>query len=301
MHIDRLYKNLLINFMVMMLPVQVNTMQQESRPVDRDLLTAVKNGNVYSVKLLLKMKANVDIRDRYRSTPLTLASCRDYTDIMDRLLTGNADVNAKNESGETALTWASFHDNVDIMDRLIRGDADVNVQADFGRTALIIASCEGHTGAVKMLLTSNADVNTQDNNGRIALTYAVESGKKDVLNVLLKHIRVNTDGSIFDIDRLSGLLEDIVAGLHYKKKNEIVEMVMMFIRYGANFGTEFDGKAFIKKYFPKNAGPLIEDIQKGINEYREDITKVLDNENTICLNVPTALKQLIISFVIPII
>jgi len=299
MHIDRLYKNLLINFMVMMLPVQVNTMQQESRSTYKDLLTAAKNGDVNSVKLLLEMKVNVDIRDQYRDTPLILASCQDYTDIVDRLLTGNADVNAKNTLGKTALTWASFQDNVDIMDRLIRGDADVNVQDFFGKTALMIASYEGHPDIVKMFLTtSNADVNIQDKYDRTALAYAIKGGEKDVLNILLKYIKDNTDGSIFDIDTLSELLQNATGVLCYKKKNEIVEMVMMFIRYGANFGTGFDGKTFIKKYFPKNAELVIEGTQKGINEYRKDITEVFGN-NSLCINAPTALK-LIISFVIPI-
>jgi ankyrin repeat protein len=105
---------------------------EEQKGLNRQLINAVKEGNLKKV---------ID------------------------LLENGADVNAKNNDGYTALMTASREGHKEIVELLIKNGADVNVKNNDGGTALMYASSKGHKEIVELLIKNGADVNAKNNNG----------------------------------------------------------------------------------------------------------------------------------------
>ncbi len=76
--------------------------------IDYPLHHAASEGDMATVKALLKAKAEVNARDRIGRTPLHLAACKGHTAIAKLLIKAGARVNLEAEYG-TPLGWASEH------------------------------------------------------------------------------------------------------------------------------------------------------------------------------------------------
>uniref|UniRef100_A0A3P9IXT2 Ankyrin repeat domain 34Bb n=1 Tax=Oryzias latipes TaxID=8090 RepID=A0A3P9IXT2_ORYLA len=110
------------------------------------------------------------------------------------LLEGGAYINESNEHGETPLMVACKTQHTDALSvpkhRMVRylleNGADPNIQDKTGKTALMHA-CLEQTGAeiVSLLLSSGADPTLEDHAGVSAIVYAVNSGNRDILDVIL--------------------------------------------------------------------------------------------------------------------
>uniref|UniRef100_A0A7N6BV41 Ankyrin repeat domain 34Bb n=1 Tax=Anabas testudineus TaxID=64144 RepID=A0A7N6BV41_ANATE len=110
------------------------------------------------------------------------------------LLEGGAYINESNEHGETPLMVACKTHHTDSQSvpkhkmvwYLLENGADPNIQDKTGKTALMHA-CLEQAGAevLSLLLSSGADPTLEDHAGLSALVYAVNSGNREVLNVLL--------------------------------------------------------------------------------------------------------------------
>lgn len=99
------------------------------------------------------------------------------------------DVNVKNKWKSTPLMIAAGSGNLDIVDLLLKHPRiQVNAQAEYyGRTALIEAALKGHLPVVKMLVTHGADVNATDKTGRnSALVEAIKNRHVNVATYILR-------------------------------------------------------------------------------------------------------------------
>ncbi|KAK3365827.1 ankyrin repeat-containing domain protein [Lasiosphaeria ovina] len=121
------------------------------------LYTAVSNGDVEILRLLLTIGLNID----------------------------------DNGSRYTAFQRAVECAKLDMMQILLEAGANINAPASgcFGATALQIAAIKGHLGIAKQLLDLGADPNARRaaSNGRTALEGAAEHGRIDMIELLLQH------------------------------------------------------------------------------------------------------------------
>jgi serine/threonine-protein phosphatase 6 regulatory ankyrin repeat subunit B len=130
-------------------------------------------------------------------TALTAASglrCREAVEI---LIEAGADVNQKNTNGDTALMLVSMPDffselflgrHIDkaIAEKLLEAaDVNVNIQNNEGDTALIISAKTGKKELVEILIKADADVNIQNNEGYTALMYASKKGYEEIVEMLI--------------------------------------------------------------------------------------------------------------------
>lgn len=84
------------------------------------LMWASAGGHAEAIKLLLRVKANVNARDQHGFTALMGASQGGHLDAMRTLLTARADVNAKEpEDSETALIMAEHNARNDAVALLL--------------------------------------------------------------------------------------------------------------------------------------------------------------------------------------
>ena len=120
--------------------------------------------------------------DTRRATALYVACQHAHYDITSILLQANADPNIQTENGWTPLTIASRKNYTNIVQLLIEHGADINYRLTVtGATALIIASEHGHTDIVRILLEKGADTRIESANGDTALGVA---GNVDIVEML---------------------------------------------------------------------------------------------------------------------
>ncbi|KAH0538358.1 hypothetical protein FGG08_005053 [Glutinoglossum americanum] len=167
---------------------------------------AAENGHEAVVKLLIEAKADVNAKDEYRVTPLSLVAQEGRGAVAD----AKADVNAKDKYRVTPLLLAAQVGHEAVVKLLIEAKADVNVKDNYdGRTPLSWAAQRGHEAVVKLLIEAKADVNAKDKNsgtrppswspferryavfildnaGRTPLSWAAQRGHEDVVKLLVK-------------------------------------------------------------------------------------------------------------------
>ena len=125
----------------------------------RELIEAVRRGNVGTVTNILRNGFNGQFRDREGWSPLHRAAEGGNLEILKKLLNNGADVNDKNEgNGNNALMVASEEGHEEIVQELIKRGADVNAINDEQKSALYLASNNGKRDAAAELLAGGASI-----------------------------------------------------------------------------------------------------------------------------------------------
>ncbi len=106
--------------------------------------------------------AQVNAKNRYAVTPLTLAAVNGSAAVVDALLKAGADANTVGTDGETVLMLAARTGNPDAVRLLLDRGANVNARETWhGETALMWAAAEDHAAVVSLLASRGADLNAR--------------------------------------------------------------------------------------------------------------------------------------------
>ena len=122
------------------------------------LLLACRKGFPKCADLLLKAGADVNIKTRCKSTPLTVAATWDHPKCLQLLIDAGADVNIQTEDKSTALMEAATWDHLECVKLLLTAGAHVNF-ATPESSALHLAAANANHRCVDALLSAGADVN----------------------------------------------------------------------------------------------------------------------------------------------
>jgi uncharacterized protein len=79
------------------------------------LITAVNNGNIDIVKILIANKADVKWKDGFSTTALMYAAAKGNKEIVDLLLDNGADINDTDGKGNTVLSGAKESKNKELI------------------------------------------------------------------------------------------------------------------------------------------------------------------------------------------
>ncbi|KAF3490816.1 Ankyrin repeat domain-containing protein 50 [Arthroderma uncinatum] len=148
------------------------------------LLYAAKLGRFDVVNLLLEAgKVDVDVRDKDGRTALSYAAQNGRRDTIKLLCKCKANANIPDQDRETPLFYAiryrDFHEVVGVVEQLLdEGNANVNVMDIKRHTPLFHAIQRGNT-SLAVLLIARMDpllVTSTDLDGRTPLSYAAEMG-----------------------------------------------------------------------------------------------------------------------------
>jgi len=93
----------------------------------KQLVDASQDGDIKTVRRLLKKGVDVNYEDTDKTTALMMASSRGHLDCLRLLLDHNADVNVQDEEGWTALIFATFWNQVDCVKLLLEYGADISL------------------------------------------------------------------------------------------------------------------------------------------------------------------------------
>jgi hypothetical protein len=179
-----------------------------------DLLTAIQNRDLDSVKALIARGMEVDTVDRAGNTLLMMAARAGNDETVIYLVATGAKVNKRNRFNESALMlaalaghlvtcqflidhdadvdhdgwrpliYAAFGGHNDVIRLLLALNVDIDGASENGTTALMMAAQAGHVATVKLLLGNRADADLKNEAGLTALKWAVKQGHADVASVL---------------------------------------------------------------------------------------------------------------------
>lgn len=101
-----------------------------------DLMGAAFMGDAKAVKEHIVAKTDLNQKDAYGSSALTIAATFGKTEIAELLIKGGADLNVTSADGSTPLHTASFFGRTEIVKQLLDKKADITVRNSFNVTAL---------------------------------------------------------------------------------------------------------------------------------------------------------------------
>lgn len=145
---------------------------------------AVESGCERNVKVLLELKASVNVRDLQDFSPLQIAAGLDRPDILSLLLEAGAEVNPGKGKVESPLLIAMGQGNVLNAKLLLGAGADVNARNSQG-TLLQQAATKGNREIVQLLLDWHADLDLVSSGMSLtARELALREGHMKVLELL---------------------------------------------------------------------------------------------------------------------
>ncbi|MFC2151093.1 ankyrin repeat domain-containing protein [Bacteroidota bacterium] len=112
------------------------TLETKVKAPSMDIHTATFMGDLKAIKQHIAVGSNLNVKDAYGSTPLTIASTFGKTEVAIALMEGGADLNIKNNEGSTPLHTAAFFCRTEIVKALLEKGADKTLKNSYGSTAL---------------------------------------------------------------------------------------------------------------------------------------------------------------------
>ena len=156
------------------------------------LMNAVKNGNEWEVRSLIKSKANVNLKDNDGWTALMYASrYQNDADIIQLLIDNGARINDKNNFGSNSLQLAAcYSNNPDILAKLLENQ---KTSANDLLKAFIMAitsqsnTTESQIAKIKLFIEKGISIN-RFYEGKTPLMYAAEFSKStEIIKLLIEN------------------------------------------------------------------------------------------------------------------
>jgi ankyrin repeat protein len=170
----------------------------------KHLVEICAGGSKDEAERLLAEGAEVEMPDKYGSTPLYAAAEAGHLAVVQLLLQAGADINHANEDGWTPLFIACANGHLGVAEALLRAGADREKPNEGGWTPLHAAADRGRIAVVRMLLLAGADVNKTDNGGWGPLVNAAKSRHPEVVEALLRAGATPHDDATPDLLKMFG-------------------------------------------------------------------------------------------------
>ena len=152
------------------------------------LAWAARQGDGDAVKALLACGADPNHKDIAGSTPLHASVYAGAPECLRLLLNAKADVDVKDNFGRTALTVAvQVEDQTDFSELLLSHGAGIEYTSDMGWTPLRSAAKNNRPKQASLLLAKGADINASDPHGRTAFHLAITFKSSAVVIILLNN------------------------------------------------------------------------------------------------------------------
>ena len=157
--------------------------------------------------------------------PIFAAIQNNLNNMLQKLLDEGADVELKNKFGTTPLGFAIYHNDDKLVETLLRHGANPNVIDGNGLYSPLSEACVANkTSTVKLLLNYGADVNYQYNKSETALTVATKGCKHfELVQLLLEHGANPKLTDSYGQDTISGLSRYCRDKNSYKKMMKLIE------------------------------------------------------------------------------
>ncbi|VEN57070.1 unnamed protein product [Callosobruchus maculatus] len=134
-----------------------------------------------------KIPCNFNLRDINGDTPISLALNEGYNHLIPILIKGKADVNIRNGKDFTLLHQAILKEDAKTAIFLLDHGIDINAKTPDYETPLQLAIHCRLGDVVDALCTRGVDMSAPDRLGNCALWAALDSDKEDIASILVRH------------------------------------------------------------------------------------------------------------------
>lgn len=150
------------------------------------LMTAVKDGNVTTVRRLIAEGADVNERDSGGDAPVIMAAYLGHADVLRLLLEAGGDVTALDPGMKaTALHAAAYAGHADTAQLLIEHGIAIDQQGPYnGYTALHDAIWQNNVDVARVLIDAGADLTIRSNDGQTPADFARARNRREILALL---------------------------------------------------------------------------------------------------------------------
>jgi ankyrin repeat protein len=149
-------------------------------------------GNVDIFDCLLKIGADMEIKDLFGTTPLHLASRYGCLPIVQKLIEKGANLNAKTEANNTPLIIATQYNEAEVAKALMHKltPEQLNESNTVRKTALYWAIQNNQSEVAKALIQklTPAQLNERNADGETALYWASKNKRQEITDELLKKL-----------------------------------------------------------------------------------------------------------------
>lgn len=249
------------------------TLRMATTEAEKNLVNAVENNDINTVKKILKMgiDPNIIITERNRWAIISYSAKHKHNEILKLLIENNADIDVKDLFGTTPLSVACFNGSVETVKILLQAKAKINIIDNSGYTALYGTAFNGNIKIARMLIQAGANVNIAGSNedNWTALIEACDHGHIEIVKLLLQ------SGADVNIHAIQVGEREITTALHagVKKSIKIVKLLLQ-ARANLHIKNEDGDTAFMLavQYGKNKVVNLL--LQKGVdlnikNEYRK--------------------------------
>jgi len=116
-------------------PKEATPVEQTKAPT-LDINAATFMGDLEAIDQHIKAGSDLNKKDQYGSTPLTIAATFNKTEIAIALINAGADLNMQSADGSTPLHTSAFFCRVEIVEALLEKGADKTLKNNYGSTPL---------------------------------------------------------------------------------------------------------------------------------------------------------------------
>ncbi|CAJ1413994.1 unnamed protein product [Effrenium voratum] len=166
-------------------------------------------GHMEAAKELVRLRASLEAKTKFRLTPLQQAARNGQEEMCTLLLSSKANLRTTAIQGRTALQNAAHQGHDGVVRILLEHQADPNAGDERGVTALHSAAMSGHTDTVKVLLLYRADPTVRQSDDRNALHLAAECGSVEVAQEIVE--RSPQKGALLTAQSRKGSALDLAA------------------------------------------------------------------------------------------
>ena len=159
----------------------------------QDILTAVNNGNLEQVKMLLQQNPElIRTRDQYQNSLLTLALLQNDFAVAKFLIESGIDVKyGREDTGGNEIFRAISSGSLEITKLIYEKGVDIHSKDRWGNTPLDGAIFEGFKEIVYFLMDKGAVLNIQGKGVPVLLRAALSGGLDRITNQLIKENEID--------------------------------------------------------------------------------------------------------------
>jgi hypothetical protein len=135
---------------------------------DARVVQAILEGDDTYVKTYIRQYESVDnklIHDDYRNRMIHIAAQSNYEQILKLLLALKANIDIANKDGDTPLHFSVRYDQYNNTEQLIKVGANLNIGNKKGESPIFECARTGNIGMMRLLYTSGANHYEKNNNG----------------------------------------------------------------------------------------------------------------------------------------
>lgn len=219
------------------------------------LIQAVLKNDISMVELLIKLGADINLKNWKGYTALDVAIAKKFDDIQKILVKKSIPIHTVSKRFvdrqsayclQYPLHSAAQAGNLDLVNKLLQEKIYVNLIDLHGATALHYACQLGHRGVIEQLIANGANPLKKDRQGKTPLHYAIEKGQAEAVTLLLSKVPLAKFEAEITYDSY----------LHYAATFNFPEVVKALLEKGAR-------EIANKKNPPSMATPLHSAVQLG--------------------------------------